>query len=71
MRERRGPKELRELGIKGGEDVEEREKCLGVVELERLQILCCQLYGARGKMKGIDNYHVWNGEVSVRRVRHA
>ena len=37
VREGRGPEELGELCVERGEDVEEREERLGVIERERLQ----------------------------------
>jgi hypothetical protein len=40
MREGRRTEELREFGVERGEDVEEREECLSIIQREGLRYFC-------------------------------
>ena len=73
MREGRGTEELCELGVERGEDVEEREECLRVIQREGLRcfilrirqhLLCSRVIRERFI------YHVRDGEVGVGCIGH-
>ena len=73
MRKGRGAEELREFGVERGEDVEEREECLGVIQQEGLDVLFFRIrqqLQCRRVIRDLCIYHVRDGEVGVGCIGH-
>ena len=72
VREGRRPEKLRQLCVERGEDVEEGEERLRIIEWERLCEIFFLVSSYAQQVQGERGFnHVWNGEVGVGGVGHA